>query len=137
VRKRSPEKRKVLTAQEERIGRLARDGLSTPEISGQIFITARTVEWHLRKEFTKLGIRDSLASVQTLVRGPGAYWSGSEVPGHSRRQGLDAFLRARHLARCRLGRASCDSSSFRCRGWRRTWSRVPMEGRVGVPLALV
>jgi DNA-binding CsgD family transcriptional regulator len=96
VRKPSPEKRKVLTAQEEQIGRLARDGLSNPEISGQIFITARTVEWHLRKEFTKLGIRDSLASKQTLVRGPGAHWSGSEVPGHSRRQGLDALLRARH-----------------------------------------
>ena len=63
----------MLTAQEEQIGRLARDGLSNPEISGQIFITARTVEWHLRKEFTKLGIRDSLASVQTLVRGPGTH----------------------------------------------------------------
>jgi DNA-binding NarL/FixJ family response regulator len=73
VRKRSPEKRKVLTAQEEQIGRLARDGLSNPEISGQIFITARTVEWHLGKEFTKLGSRDSPASVQPLVRSPGAH----------------------------------------------------------------
>jgi DNA-binding NarL/FixJ family response regulator len=80
VRERSPEKRKVLTPQEEQIGRLARDGLSNPEISGQIFITARTVEWHLRKEFTKLGIRDSLAPVQTLVRGPGAQWSGVGSP---------------------------------------------------------
>jgi DNA-binding CsgD family transcriptional regulator len=91
-----PREAQVLSAQEEQIVRLARDGLSNPEISGQIFITADTVEWHLRKEFTRLGIRDSLASVQTLVRGPGAHWSGVGSPGHSRRQGLDALLRPRH-----------------------------------------
>ena len=96
MRKRSPEKRKVLTPQEEQTAGLARDGLSNPEVSGQIFFTARTVEWHLRKEFTKLGIRDSLTSVQTLVAARAHTGRGSEVPGHSRRQGLDALLRARH-----------------------------------------
>jgi hypothetical protein len=49
VRKRSPETRKVLTAQEEQIGRLARDGLSNPEISSRLFISARTVQYHLAR----------------------------------------------------------------------------------------
>jgi len=57
VRKRSVETRDDLTAQERQIAHLARDGLSNPEIGARLFLSPRTVEWHLRKVFSKLGIR--------------------------------------------------------------------------------
>ncbi|MER6794643.1 helix-turn-helix transcriptional regulator, partial [Amycolatopsis mediterranei] len=46
-----------LTAQERQIAELARDGLSNPQIGARLFLSPRTIEWHLRHVYSKLGIR--------------------------------------------------------------------------------
>jgi DNA-binding CsgD family transcriptional regulator len=56
ARKRTVETREDLTAQEAQIARFARDGLSNPDIGGRLFISPRTVEYHLHKVFAKLNI---------------------------------------------------------------------------------
>ncbi|MDX6647095.1 MAG: hypothetical protein QOK40_2822 [Miltoncostaeaceae bacterium] len=56
ARRRAAETRDELTAQEAQIARLARDGLSNPEIGTRLFISPRTVKYHLHKVFAKLGI---------------------------------------------------------------------------------
>jgi DNA-binding NarL/FixJ family response regulator len=57
VRRRISETRDDLTPQEQQVAQLARDGLSNSEIGARLFLSPRTIEWHLRHVFSKLGIR--------------------------------------------------------------------------------
>jgi ATP/maltotriose-dependent transcriptional regulator MalT len=70
VRKRTVETRDELTAQERRIARLAREGLSNPEIGTRLFISPRTVKYHLSKVFTKLDISSRIQLDRVLPGDP-------------------------------------------------------------------
>jgi DNA-binding CsgD family transcriptional regulator/tetratricopeptide (TPR) repeat protein len=69
VRRRSVETAVQLTAQESHIARLAAQGLTNPEIGSALYISPRTVEWHLRKAFLKLGV-SSRRDLRRALGGP-------------------------------------------------------------------
>jgi DNA-binding CsgD family transcriptional regulator len=72
ARKRSVETAVALTAQEAQVARLAREGLSNPQIGARLFISTRTVQYHLGKVFAKLGITSRAQLDQALPADPAA-----------------------------------------------------------------
>ena len=80
VHKRNIESRDELTTQEAQIAGLARDGLSNTEIGAQLFLSSRTVEWHLGKVFTKLGISSRRQLRRAVADDSGLHSSAQPSP---------------------------------------------------------
>jgi DNA-binding CsgD family transcriptional regulator len=100
VRKRTVETLDELTPQEVQVARLAADGQTNSEIGAQLFLSPRTVEWHLTKMFGKLGIssRKELSSALSDVDQPSSVSRSDGILGED---GRATGATVSHLARSR------------------------------------
>ena len=80
VRKRTVETRDDLTAHERQIALQARDGSSNAEIAARLFLSPRTIEWHLRNIYTKLGIRSRQELASALASSGSDQLPSDQIP---------------------------------------------------------
>lgn len=79
VRTRATEPASSLTPQEAQIAALAASGMTNPKIGAELFLSPHTIEWHLRKVYTKLDI-SSRRELPTALAAPGTGVAGSGTP---------------------------------------------------------
>jgi DNA-binding NarL/FixJ family response regulator len=82
ARKRDPSTRAELTAQELQIVRFVSEGLTNREVAAQLFLSPRTIDFHLRNVYRKLGIssRTALARLELGSERPGAPETSPAIP---------------------------------------------------------